>query len=124
MTPKIKLNDSTAYECSFCGLSSSGTLYLDVPGLSLSEALTTFSDQNQVKTVVYSAGDASIQYSGYTNLIGIEYVLDGASVRVSLRRPYLTEGDSQALEEAKAEAAQYKTALELMGINLEEVSES
>lgn len=122
MTPKIKLNDSTAYECSFCGLSSSGTLYLDVLGLSLSETLTIFSDQNQVKTVVYSAGDASIQYSGYTNLIGIEYVLDGASVRVSLRRPYLTEGDSQALEEAKAEAAEYKAALELLGITTKEVT--
>lgn len=122
MTPKIKLNDSTAYECSFCGLSSSGTLYLDVPGLSLSEALTVFSDKNQVKTVVYSAGDASIQYSGYTNLIGIEYVLDGASVRVSLRRPYLTDSDEQALEGAKAEAAEYKAALELLGIITEEVS--
>lgn len=123
MTPKIKLNDSTVYECSFCGLSSSGTLYLDIPGLSLGEALTDFSNQDQVKKIVYSAGDTSIQYSGYTNLIGVEYVLDGASVRVSLRRPYLTDSDEQALEEAKTEASEYKAALELLGITTEEVAE-
>lgn len=121
--PKIVLGEANTYDCSFCGLASSGTLYIDLLDTTLKDALEAFSDSS-IKKITYSAGDNSIVYSNYTELIGVERVSDGNAIRVSLRRPYLTEGDSQALEEAKAEAAQYKAALELVGISLEEVNES
>lgn len=120
--PKIILGEANTYDCSFCGLASSGTLYVDLLDTTLKEALEVFSDSNSIKKIIYSAGDDSIVYSNYTELVGVEKVSDGNAIRVSLRRPYLTDSDEQALEGAKAEAAEYKTALELLGIITEEVS--
>lgn len=120
--PKIILGEANTYDCSFCGLASSGTLYADLLGITLKEALEVFSDSNSIKKITYSAGESSIVYLNYTELVGVEKVSDGNAIRVSLRRPYLTDSDEQALEEAKAEAAEYKAALELLGITTEEVA--
>lgn len=88
--PTFTLSNGKRYECPFCGLASVGILYVDVMGLSLSEALSVFGDRQGTKTTVYEAGEQKRTFDGYTVLLGVEYATatcDGA-VRVSLRRPY------------------------------------
>lgn len=90
--PTFTLNNGKIYECSFCGLASVGILYVDVLGMSLKEALETFSDPNNTKSMVYRGGEERVTYEGYTTIIGVEYAYnDTSAVRISLRRPYVGE---------------------------------
>ncbi len=83
MIPTIIINNSAAYECSFCGLSSFGYLYIDVHGLTLADALQAF---GAADTVTYKTDMAERTYSGF-HLTGVEYVFGGTeTVRISMMR--------------------------------------
>lgn len=91
--PTITLNNRTVYECPFCGLASVGILYADILGVTLAEALSTFSDPTNTLGMEYRAGEETRRYDGFTRLIGVEYAYnDTSAVRVALRRPY--EGET------------------------------
>lgn len=83
MIPKIIINNSAEYDCTFCGLSSFGYLYIDVLGLTLTDALQVFGN---AETVTYRAFDGDQTYSGFA-LTGVEYVFGGTeTVRISMMR--------------------------------------
>ena len=91
--PKFEIANGTAYDCPFCGLASVGILYVDILGVTLSDALSVFSVPANTRHMEYRAGEEKIVYDGYTKILGVEYAYNNTSaVRVSLRRPY--EGET------------------------------
>ena len=108
--PTIILSNKNEYECTFCGLSSVGILYIDIKGTDLTGALTEFSSQSNTEKIIYRTPLSDTLYEGFTKLLGVEYVIDGSTVRVSMRKPYTDEA------EESQEVLQYKAALELLGI--------
>lgn len=87
--PKFEIANGTAYDCPFCGLASVGILYVDILGVTLSDALSVFSVPTNTRHMEYRAGEEKIAYDGYTKIIGVEYAYnDSSAVRVALRRPY------------------------------------
>lgn len=97
MQPKIILADESEFECSFCGVSSTGVMYIDLKGISMAHAVTLFSDTEKVSKIIYRTfaendSHQDTEYNNFTVLIGVQYVqnLDGIT-RVSMRRPYVGE---------------------------------
>ena len=91
--PRFQIANGTAYECPFCGLASVGILYVDILGVTLSDALGVFGAPANTRHMEYLAGEEKITYDGYTKILGVEYAYNNTSaVRVSLRRPY--EGET------------------------------
>lgn len=96
MQPKIILSDGSEFDCNFCGVSSTGVIYIDLLNVSMMNAVTSFGDKEKVGKIIYrTSQEDSIQETEYNNfsvLIGVQYVqnLDGIT-RVSMRRPYVGE---------------------------------
>lgn len=90
---KLKINNGTIYECSFCGLASVGILYIDLVGMNLVQALEIFNNPENTKYLEFISGSEKVSYKGFTFLIGVEWAYnDNKAVRVALRRPY--EGET------------------------------
>ena len=78
---KILLNDNTELEIERCG-ASEGVLWTVLPGLTMLEAMTIFSDTSKTsKIIAYN----DFEYLGYTELIHISIDYDGA-IKVALRQ--------------------------------------
>lgn len=94
--PKIILTDGTEFNCNFCGISSTGVMYIDLTGITMAQAVSLFGNAEKVSKIIYrtyledSVQDA--EYNNFSVLIGVQYVqnLDGVT-RVSMRRPYVGE---------------------------------
>lgn len=94
--PKIILTDGTEFDCNFCGVSSTGVIYIDLLNTTMLEAITAFGDKEKVSKIIYRTfqGEEShdMEYNNFSVLIGLQLVqnLDGIT-RVSMRRPYVGE---------------------------------
>lgn len=119
---RLVLNDGTELEYLFGGaVSMIGDMYIDIPNLTIAKAVIIFSNTERTKHMEFWAGETVIAFDNYTILGGVEipYNQDGI-VRVTMRRG--TDVTEEALIEAQSEAAQYRAALELIGVTTEEVS--
>lgn len=96
MIPKIILTDGTEFDCNFCGVSSTGVIYIDLLNTTMLGAITAFGDKEKVSKIIYRTfqGEEShdMEYNNFSVLIGLQLVqnLDGIT-RVSMRRPYVGE---------------------------------
>ena len=96
MQPKIILTDGTEFNCNFCGVSSTGVIYLDLLNISMMNAVTLFGNAEKVSTIIYRTSQGEQindkEYNNFSILIGVQYVqnLQGIT-RVSMRRPYVGE---------------------------------
>lgn len=96
MIPKIILTDGTEFDCNFCGVSSSGVMYIDLLNLSMIDAVTLFSNADKTSKIIYRTSQGKkiqdTEYNNFSVLMGVQYVqnLDGIT-RVSMRRPYVGE---------------------------------
>lgn len=94
--PKIILTDGTEFDCNFCGVSSTGVIYIDLLNTTMLGAITAFGDKEKVSKIIYRTfqGEEShdMEYNNFSVLIGLQLVqnLDGIT-RVSMRRPYVGE---------------------------------
>lgn len=94
--PKIILADGSEFNCNFCGVSSSGVMYLDLTGISMAQAVSLFGNAEKVSKIIYRTyaeeDHQDTEYNNFSVLIGVQYVqnLDGTT-RVSMRRPYVGE---------------------------------
>ena len=94
--PKIILADGSEFDCNFCGVSSSGVMYLDLTGISMAQAVSLFGNGEKVSKITYRTyqeeNTVDTEYNNFSVLIGVQYVqnLDGVT-RVSMRRPYVGE---------------------------------
>lgn len=119
---RLVLNDGTELEYLFGGaVSMIGDMYIDIPNLTIAKAVIIFSNTERTKHMEFWAGETVIAFDNYTILGGVEipYNQDGI-VRVTMRRG--TDVTEEALIEAQSEAAQYRAALELIGVTTKEVS--
>ena len=101
----IKLANGTQYKCTFCGYSSiNGALYIDLPEMTMSEAILVFSDEEATKVIIYKDDnaqdqDAQMVRKGFVVLISVGIPDDAGdfdkTVRVILRRRYEGEGELQ-----------------------------
>jgi len=113
---RLILSDGTELEYLFGGaVSMIGDMYIDIPNLTIAKAVIIFSNAERTKHLEFWAGETVTAFDNYTILGGAEvpYNQDGI-VRVTLRRG--TDVTEEALIEAQSEAAQYRAALELLGI--------
>lgn len=92
-----------------------GDMYIDIPNITMSEAFNTFSNPEKTKRMEFRSGDSITTFEGFTILGGVEnpYNLPD-TVRVTMRKG--VDATEEALATAQSEAAQYKAALELLGI--------
>ena len=96
MIPKIILTDETEFDCNFCGVSSTGVIYIDLLNTTMLEAITAFGDKEKVSKIIYRTFQGEephdMEYNNFSVLIGLQLVqnLDGIT-RVSMRRPYVGE---------------------------------
>ena len=96
MQPKIILTDGTEFDCNFCGVSSTGVIYIDLLNTTMLGAITAFGEKEKVSKIIYRTfqGEEShdMEYNNFSVLIGLQLVqnLDGIT-RVSMRRPYVGE---------------------------------
>ena len=96
MIPKIILANEQEFDCNFCGVSSTGVMYIDLVGVSLAQAVTLFSNAENTSKIIYRTFQGenaqNTVYNNFSVLIGVQYVqnLDGLT-RVSMRRPYVGE---------------------------------
>lgn len=96
MQPKIILTDGTEFDCNFCGVSSTGVIYIDLLNVSMLEAIQAFGDTEKVSKIIYRTSQGEnindSEYNNFSVLIGIQLVqnLQGIT-RVSMRRPYVGE---------------------------------
>ncbi len=96
MIPKIILTDGTEFDCNFCGVSSTGVIYIDLLNSTMLQAITAFGDKEKVSKIIYRTsredGFQDAEYNNFSVLIGIQDVqnLQGIT-RVSMRRPYVGE---------------------------------
>lgn len=117
--PTLVLADGSEYEYTLGGaVSSIGDMYIDISNLTMSSAFSIFSDIEKTKHMEFRAGGSVSAFDGYTVLGGVEvpYNLPN-TVRVTMRKG--VDSTEEALATAQAEAAQYKAALELLGIETE-----
>lgn len=114
--PTLILADGTQFEYTLGGaVSMIGDMYIDIPNISILEAVNAFSDPEKTKHMEFWAGGSVSAFDNYTVLGGVEnpYNLPN-TVRVTMRKGLDTT--EEALVAAQSEAAQYKAALELLGI--------
>lgn len=96
MIPKIILTDGTEFDCNFCGVSSTGVIYIDLLNSTMLQAITAFGDKEKAGKIIYRTsledGVQDTEYNNFSVLIGIQDVqnLQGIT-RVSMRRPYVGE---------------------------------
>ena len=121
--PTLILADGSKYEYTLGGaVSSIGDMYIDIPNLTLAKAVIIFSNAEKTKHMEFWSGGSVAAFDGFTVLGGVEtpYNLPD-TVRITMRKG--ADSTEEALATAQAEAAQYKAALELLGIETE-VNES
>lgn len=121
--PTLVLADGSEYEYTLGGaVSSIGDMYIDILNLTLAKAVIIFSNTEKTKHMEFRSGDSVAAFDGFTVLGGVEtpYNLPD-TVRITMRKG--ADSTEEALATAQAEAAQYKAALELLGIETE-VNES
>lgn len=96
MQPKIILTDGTEFDCNFCGVSSTGVIYIDILNSSMLQAIQAFGDKEKVSKIIYRTttekGFVDTEYNNFSVLIGVQAVqnLQGIT-RISMRRPYVGE---------------------------------
>ena len=121
--PTLVLADGSEYEYTLGGaVSSIGDMYIDISNISMSRAFIIFSNSEKTKHMEFWSGGSVAAFDGFTVLCGVEtpYNLPD-TVRITMRKG--VDSTEEALATAQAEAAQYKAALELLGIETE-VNES
>ena len=121
--PTLVLADGSEYEYTLGGaVSSIGDMYIDILNLTLAKAVIIFSNTEKTKHMEFWSGGSVAAFDGFTVLGGVEnpYNLPD-TVRITMRKG--VDSTEEALATAQAEAAQYKAALELLGIETE-VNES
>ena len=121
--PTLVLADGSEYEYTLGGaVSSIGDMYIDISNISMSRAFIIFSNSEKTKHMEFWSGGSVAAFDGFTVLGGVEtpYNLPD-TVRITMRKG--VDSTEEALATAQAEAAQYKAALELLGIETE-VNES
>ena len=121
--PTLVLADGSEYEYTLGGaVSSIGDMYIDISNISMSRAFIIFSNSEKTKHMEFRSGDSVATFDGFTVLGGVEtpYNLPD-TVRITMRKG--TDSTEEELATAQAEAAQYKAALELLGVETE-VNES
>ena len=121
--PTLVLADGSEYEYTLGGaVSSIGDMYIDISNISMSRAFIIFSNSEKTKHMEFWSGGSVSAFDGFTVLGGVEtpYNLPD-TVRITMRKG--VDSTEDALATAQAEAAQYKAALELLGIETE-VNES
>lgn len=114
--PTLVLADGSEYEYTLGGaVSSIGDMYIDISNISMSRAFIIFSNSEKTKHMEFWSGGSVAAFDGFTELGGVEvpYNLPD-TVRITMRKGEDTT--EEALSAALSEAAQYKTALELLGI--------
>ena len=117
------LNDGSKLEYTLGGaVSMIGDMYIDIPNITLTKAVIIFSNTEKTKHMEFWSGGSVAVFDGFTELGGVEvpYNLPD-TVRITMRKG--ADSTEEALATAQAEAAQYKAALELLGIETE-VNES
>ena len=117
------LNDGSKLEYTLGGaVSMIGDMYIDIPNITLTKAVIIFSNTEKTKHMEFWSGGSVAAFDGFTVLGGVEtpYNLPD-TVRITMRKG--TDSTEEELATAHAEAAQYKAALELLGIETE-VNES
>ena len=117
------LNDGSKLEYTLGGaVSMIGDMYIDIPNITLTKAVIIFSNTEKTKHMEFWSGGSVAAFDGFTELGGVEvpYNLPD-TVRITMRKG--ADTTEEALSAALSEAAQYKTALELLGIETE-VNES
>lgn len=114
--PTITMADETTMPCDFFGYAESlGVQYIDIPGSSLSELAQIFSNTEKTSAIKFVNSSETVVREGFTVLISLQRAsVDSDTIRVALRRPYADAA-------ATAEAAEYKAALDILGIKTEEV---
>ena len=119
----IILNDGSKLEYTLGGaVSMIGDMYIDIPNITLTKAVIIFSNTEKTKHMEFWSGGSVAAFDGFTELGGVEvpYNLPD-TVRITMRKG--ADTTEEALSAAISEAAQYKAALELLGIETE-VNES
>ena len=114
--PTLVLADGSEYEYTLGGaVSSIGDMYIDISNISMSRAFIIFSNSEKTKHMEFWSGGSVAAFDGFTELGGVEvpYNLPD-TVRITMRKG--VDSTEEALATAQAEAAQYKAALELLGI--------
>ena len=117
------LNDGSKLEYTLGGaVSMIGDMYIDIPNITLTKAVIIFSNTEKTKHMEFWSGGSVAAFDGFTELGGVEvpYNLPD-TVRITMRKG--ADSTEEALSAALSEAAQYKAALELLGIETE-VNES
>ena len=117
--PTLVLADGSEYEYTLGGaVSSIGDMYIDILNLTLAKAVIIFSNAEKTKHMEFWSGGSVAAFDGFTVLGGVEtpYNLPD-TVRITMRKG--VDSTEEALATAQAEAAQYKAALELLGIETE-----
>ena len=117
------LNDGSKLEYTLGGaVSMIGDMYIDIPNITLTKAVIIFSNTEKTKHMEFWSGGSVAAFDGFTELGGVEvpYNLPD-TVRITMRKS--ADTTEEALSAALSEAAQYKAALELLGIETE-VNES
>lgn len=117
------LNDGSKLEYTLGGaVSMIGDMYIDIPNITLTKAVIIFSNTEKTKHMEFWSGGSVAAFDGFTELGGVEvpYNLPD-TVRITMRKG--ADTTEEALSAALSEAAQYKAALELLGIETE-VNES
>ena len=116
-------NDGSKLEYTLGGaVSMIGDMYIDIPNITLTKAVIIFSNTEKTKHMEFWSGGSVAAFDGFTELGGVEvpYNLPD-TVRITMRKG--ADTTEEALSAALSEAAQYKAALELLGIETE-VNES
>ena len=114
--PTLVLADGSEYEYTLGGaVSSIGDMYIDISNISMSRAFIIFSNSEKTKHMEFWSGGSVAAFDGFTVLGGVEtpYNLPD-TVRITMRKG--VDSTEEALATAQAESAQYKAALELLGI--------
>ena len=117
------LNDGSKLEYTLGGaVSMIGDMYIDIPNITLTKAVIIFSNTEKTKHMEFWSGGSVAAFDGFTELGGVEvpYNLPD-TVRITMRKG--ADTTEEALSAALSEAAQYKAARELLGIETE-VNES
>ena len=114
--PTLILADGSKYEYTLGGaVSSIGDMYIVIPNITLTKAVIIFSNTEKTKHMEFWSGGSVAVFDGFTELGGVEvpYNLPD-TVRITMRKG--ADTTEEALSSALSEAAQYKAALELLGI--------
>jgi hypothetical protein len=90
--PKLTLADGSTLPCDFFGLSSRGTLFITVYGLSWIEAGRIFDEPAKTSKMSFPFSDGTVTRTGFTKFEGVD-ILEGGGVRVTMRRRYENEAE-------------------------------